>query len=86
MKRYRARPIEIEALLWQGDLEDLPQEWLDRELVISFEVDTNALFTKTLQGPGRAEVGRHYLIPNLDEGEVYPVRRDIFERRYEEIR
>ena len=86
MKRYRARPIEIEALLWQGNLDDLPQEWIDQGLVISFEVDTHALFTKTLQGPSRAEVGRHYLVPNLDEDEVYPVAVSVFERRYEEIR
>jgi hypothetical protein len=83
MKRYRAKPIEIEALLWQGDMADLPQEWLTH--VVTYEVDTGVLFTKTLQGPAAAEPGQHYLIANLDENEVYPVVVSVFERRYEAL-
>lgn len=91
MKRYRARPIEIEALLWVGEYADVPQEWIDRKLIVRYDAATGALFTRTLQGPSRADVGAHYLIPNLqpqpdpNKDEVYPVSRAVFVRRYEEI-
>jgi hypothetical protein len=83
MKRYRAKPIEIEALLWQGDLSDVPQEWTD--YIVTYDTDTGVLFTRTLQGPAAAEPGEHYLIPNLDEYEVYPVVASVFHRRYEAV-
>lgn len=79
--RYRARPLEIDAALWTGDLSSIPGKWLNEA---ELERDHTDLIVPTLEGPTRAKAGQHYVVRGT-AGEFYPVRRDIFESKYEAV-
>lgn len=79
--RYRAKPLVIDAVLWTGSLDSIPGNWLgDSQLM----PDGTDLVIQTLEGPTRAEADGHYVVRGT-AGEFYPVRRDIFEDKYEAV-
>lgn len=84
MAKYRTKPCEIEALLFEDSDESVGS-------IIEF---TNGDFTphgeenhyeyaivKTLEGDMRAEIG-DYIIRGL-RGEFYPCKPDAFHKKYE---
>ena len=84
MAKYRTKPCEIEALLFEDSDESVCS-------IIEF---TNGNFTphvdennyeyaivKTLEGNMRAEIG-DYIICGL-RGEYYPCKPDVFHKKYE---
>lgn len=81
--RYRAKPLEIDAVLWTGDWDALPVEWQINPRVTRSE--NGEVILRTVQGPAIATAGEFYLVDNPDFRETYPVPVAIFERRYEVV-
>ena len=81
MALYRKRPVIIEAVQWDGNLETLnifPKK--DTENVKLREGD---LYIQTLEGQMKANIG-DYIIKGV-KGEYYPCKHDIFEMTYEPV-
>jgi hypothetical protein len=81
--RYRSKPVEIDAVPWYGALAGLPGEWIATGK-FEHRPGTGEVVISTLEGPARAEAGEHYIVRGT-VGEFYPVRRDIFEAKYEAV-
>lgn len=80
--KYRKKPVVIEAIEWQGDIEseDEIMEFMGvNELEVN-DMDTS-IFIYTLEGKMKADVG-DYIIKGIN-GEFYPCKPDIFEKTYE---
>lgn len=80
-RRYRKKPVEIEAVRWTGDNHAEICEFIDPEC---FEIRAKeGLVVHTLEGDHYASVG-DYIIKGV-KGEFYPCKPDIFEQTYEEV-
>lgn len=94
--KYRKLPVTIEAWLFNGALESVPQELhytsFDNGLSCSnlIHVDDctdspySFLNVPTLEGTMRANVG-DYIIKGVN-GEFYPCKPDIFQKTYELVK
>ena len=82
MSKYRKKPVEIEAVKFDGTDETV--EWLLPQLK-SGEIcrACNKLYIKTLEGVMETKVG-DYVIKGVN-GEFYPCKPDIFEKTYERV-
>jgi hypothetical protein len=85
MATYRKKPVEIEAFL----LGEEPPEWFNEKVEeeeASLYTEDNKIYCKieTLEGTMRADEGVDYIIKGVD-GEIYPCKKDIFERTYEKV-
>lgn len=79
-KWYVPLPRPIEAVQWNGDLEDIPLRWRELDM---FEVDEDgSLIVRTLDGLARADLGDYLVRGTVNE--FYPVKRLIFEGKYRE--
>lgn len=84
MKRYRKKPIEVEALQWNGDNGDAIERWCPHASVIwSGASQRLVIIVSTLEGDMKANIG-DYIVKGV-EGEFYPCRGDIFEKTYEAV-
>lgn len=76
IKKYRAKPVEIEAVEWTGDnLEEVTH------FVGSNYYFNGVLFIESLEGDMQASIG-DYIIKGL-RGEFYPCKPDVFHKKYE---
>lgn len=98
-KRYRKRPIEIEAMQWDGTAEGATPiiQWTDdhggtaayccaelnNDCRCSDPEAPHAITIDTLEGIMAAGIG-DWLVRGI-EGEFYPVREDIFAATYEPV-
>ena len=80
-KRYRNRPVEIEAIRWEGDNYQPIKEWAHPSMV-GWSRTTGDLLVKTPEGTKRAHDG-DWIIKDV-AGEVYPCKPNIFAATYEE--
>lgn len=86
MAKYTKRPVEIEAVEWQGDFivngENIAPDWMKDALDkgTAFFVDQGELVIATLEGEMKAKVG-DYIVKGV-EGELYPVDASIFRKTY----
>lgn len=79
--KFRKRPVEIEAVKWDGS-----QESYDKLLAFGCAFTrgmAGALFVHTLEGGMRASQG-DWIIKGV-KGEFYPCKPDIFEMTYEPV-
>lgn len=85
MKKYRKKPIEIEAAQWDG-------KKIDNMYPIAFFKDHDVdwryykqenLIIETVDGPMTVPPGS-WIIKGI-RGELYACRQDIFEESYEEV-
>jgi hypothetical protein len=83
MKKYRKKPVVIEAIQWTGDNVDEIKEVCEFHSYISPE-DENTLIIKTLEGNMKCEKGS-WIIKGV-QGEYYPCKDDIFKQTYEEVK
>lgn len=96
MKKYRKKPVEIEAVHWNGKNQREVFDFLtnykrtDDFMTASgdnFYIDHNkvegGLVIKTLEGEHIASIG-DYIIKGV-QGEFYPCKPDIFEATYERV-
>lgn len=84
-KKYRKKPVEIEAVQFTQDAdvnEDELFPWLS-ESVAWYDDSYDQIVLPTLEGDMRASVG-DWIIKGL-QGEFYPCKPDIFEQTYEEV-
>lgn len=89
MKRYRKKPIEIEAIKFEYTVDGLEEllKFVDTQPVSYWkERHPDALgkaTIATLEGVMVAKEG-DYIIKGVN-GEFYPCKADIFEKTYEEV-
>lgn len=95
MKKYRKKPVVIEAVRWSGREEDIDEvlalvdfELLPRDEVyvtpgIGYVPAHGTLDIHTLEGTMTAQPG-DWIIRGV-AGEVYPCKPDIFEATYEAV-
>lgn len=78
-QKYRPMPdVEIEAVPWTGNLDDLPAEWRASGML---EPDgRGGLIIHTLEGIARPRVGDY--IARGTATEMYPIRQPIFQFKY----
>lgn len=83
--QYRSKPVEIEA--WQFELGSRGPDWL-QEAVNDGRVwyqggESPYMTIRTLEGEMRANLG-DWIIRGT-EGELYPCKPSVFERKYEPV-
>lgn len=83
--RYRKKPIEVEAILFDGwNWQECYQFMSDELLVFPMSLEKREYIEiKTLEGIMVASVG-DYIIKGV-KGEFYPCKPDIFEQTYEKV-
>lgn len=92
MNIYRKKPVEIEALQWDGsshrEMHDFLEGENDKHMVSngrSFYIDHSqiegGLIIKTLEGEHLATIG-DYIIKGV-KGEFYPCKPDVFKLTYD---
>ena len=80
VKRYKKKPVEIEAIQFTGDNYKEVEEFVGQPLYISYGM----VAIPTLEGIMRCKVN-NYVIKGV-RGEFYPCDREIFEETYEEFK
>lgn len=83
--KVRKKPIEVEAMLWDGSPESTIDilGWMgERSLAATAGIPTQ-LVIQTLEGPLNASVG-DYIIKGV-EGEFYPCKPTVFVTSYEMV-
>ena len=83
IKKYRKKPVVIEAFRFQID--DVMPDWFNKKRITN-EIITHEDGTcdiKTLEGTMKSNKG-DYIIQGIN-GEVYPCKPDIFEKTYESL-
>jgi hypothetical protein len=81
VSRYRKKPVEIEAVHYDGTF---PLGYLgDAENVRAAGDGSGCIEISTLEGVMRADVG-DWIIRGV-KGELYPCKPDIFEATYEAV-
>ena len=91
VKRYRKKPVVIEAVRFDGSAESADRiiGWAGAEPVanetsnISYNSIAETLLIPTLEGDHRADSG-DWIIKGI-QGEIYPCKPDIFEATYEPV-
>lgn len=84
MAKYKKKPVEIEAVLWDGNKVSEMTPWISESLengaIIRYG-DKVLIFT--LEGKLYASPG-DYIIKGV-KGELYPCKPDIFNETYEKL-
>lgn len=90
MAKYCKKPVEIEAIQWNGINESEIKTFVGdaaKFTIISVDTAEKANITKleieTLEGTMTAQIG-DFIIRGVD-GEFYPCKPDIFERTYDKV-
>ncbi len=79
-KKYRKKPVVVEAVRYEGDV----QEIVDFVGIHETEMDEQIkLYIKTLEGDMLVSHG-DYVIKGV-QGEFYPCKPDIFQQTYEMV-
>lgn len=81
MAQYRKKPVIIEAVRWDGNLETL--NIFPKEDIEHVKLRDGDLYIQTLEGQMKANIG-DYIIRGV-KGEYYPCKPDIFEITYEPV-
>jgi len=80
-KKYRKKPVVIEAIQWLGDNEYEVSQFAGDHLRHGESPDY--LLINTLEGTMKADLG-DWIIRGI-QGEIYPCKPDIFEATYEPV-
>jgi hypothetical protein len=86
MRKYRKKPVVIEAIQFFDDADTLIKlsEFLNDDIRVDYSIpDKPVLKIQTLEGEHIASIG-DYIIKGV-KGEFYPCKPDIFEMTYEAI-
>lgn len=80
-KSYRKKPVEVQAIRWDGEHETLEHitHW---NPAVSMAYD-GVLYVPTLEGTMICSLG-NWIIRGV-RGEIYPCDREIFQMTYDEI-
>jgi hypothetical protein len=84
MRKFRKKPVEIEALKWNGSNKVEVLEFCHKCYGKPIPgTEHSELVISTLEGPMKASVG-DYIIKGL-VGEFYACKPDVFDMTYEEV-
>lgn len=83
MGRYIKKPIEIEAIKWDGNLQECFEFLGESYGGHQAELRRDEIVVKTLEGEHIASQG-DYLIKGI-KGEFYPCKPDIFALTYDKV-
>jgi hypothetical protein len=87
VKKFRKKPVEIEAIKWDGFIEPTLAEialWCDESWADeSMLGDDCSLIIPTLEGAMKCDKG-DWIIKGIN-GEFYPCKDDIFKKTYYEV-
>ena len=87
MKKYRKKPVVIEAIQWDGSPEAAycitHIQGFDGRRIYWLDPAEDGLLIDTLEGAMTANLG-DWIIKGI-KGEIYPCKPDIFEMTYEEV-
>ena len=81
IKKYRKKPVVIEAWEFKNDAKDFPQEWKNAQFGIGLSDDVEGILIPTLGGAMVCSLG-DYIIKGI-QGEFYPCKPDIFKQTHE---
>ena len=82
MKKYRKKPVVVEAVRWMGHNTEEVMEFLSAGRR-PFTIKQPKVMIWTLEGIITASLG-DYIIKGV-HGEFYPCKPDIFHKTYEEV-
>lgn len=88
--KYRKKPVVIEAFLF--GIDNIPDWFMDKVTsndvtLYSDDMYLNSVMwceINTLEGVMTANYGKDYIVKGVD-GELYPCKKDIFEKTYEAV-
>lgn len=80
-KKYRKKPVVIEAVQWTGD--NIDELFKLEDFKLNYTLVNGILGVYSLEGVMWASVG-DYIIKGI-KGEFYPCKPDIFKETYEEV-
>ena len=84
MKKYRKKPVVIDAIQWDGRCDTVYIIQSESKRVVSYTIDEKpTLIIQTLEGDMTANLG-DWIIRGV-RGEFYPCKPDIFEMTYEAV-
>jgi len=86
IKKFRKKPVIIEAVQWTGNNEKELKDFVNESLLRTWNTITH-VFTyriKTLEGDSYVLQKNDWIIKGV-KGEFYPIKNDIFLETYEEI-
>jgi hypothetical protein len=84
MPMFRKKPVEIEAVQWDGNMTTVEPLLVGSTCEnVSQNLGSPALYIPTLEGEMRADVG-DWIIKGV-KGELYPCKPDIFAATYDAI-
>lgn len=86
VKKYRKKPVIIEAIQFFDDAETLIKlsEFMNDDVRVDYSIpDRPVLKIQTLEGEHIASIG-DYIIKGI-KGEFYPCKPDIFKMTYEAV-
>jgi len=83
LKKYRKKPVEIEAIQFNGWNKGCIYDWINDQYGVYPACYDETMEIKTLEGVMTANVG-DYIIKGVN-GEFYPCKPDIFKKIYEEV-
>ena len=80
IKKYRKKPVVIEAIQWDGTIEVAKEidEFTQHKCVLA--PVSKRIYIQTLEGVMEAQVG-DFIIKGI-KGECYPCKPDVFEMTY----
>ncbi|MBO4228040.1 hypothetical protein [Bradyrhizobium neotropicale] len=82
MAKFRKKPVEIEAVRWDGNLTTVEPLLIGASTPEVYQdLGETTLMIATLEGMMRADVG-DWIIRGV-KGELYPCKDDIFAKTYE---
>jgi len=81
MAQFRKKPVVIEAVQWDGNLETL--HIFPKAETENVQLVDGYLYIQTLEGQMKADIG-DYIIRGV-KGEYYPCKPDVFELTYEPV-
>lgn len=83
MKKYRKKPVVIEAIQLTDSAFDAPHPNPEHIVGVTYDPFTRRAYIDTLEGQMAAQVG-DYIIRGV-KGELYPCKPDIFAATYEAV-
>jgi hypothetical protein len=84
MSKYRKKPVVVEAVLWNGKSGTIfPLAPFENASVSPCVNEDKTLSIETLEGVMIAQIG-DYIIKGVN-GEIYPIKPDIFVKTYDPV-
>jgi len=84
VKKYRKKPVEVEAVQWTGDNYFEVEKFTGGNIMYKYRAEDKKLMISTLEGHITASNG-DFIIKGV-KGEFYPCKPDIFYETHEEVR